>query len=75
MACPECGASVERANQESHACDQGRRLDFQMMAMKPEVDAFEGRFREYLAGNEGHFEAWLAARDVRRGRGSGPAGR
>ena len=66
MPCPRCGESVGRATADSHTCDPRRRLDFQMLALGSSIAAFETDLREYLAGNEGRFEVWLAARDVRR---------
>lgn len=66
MPCAECGASVERAAADSHTCDPDRRTDFQMAALASGVAAFDADLGEYLAGNEGRFEVWLAARDVRR---------
>ncbi len=64
--CARCGASVDRAEADSHTCDPGRRLEFQVLAMGAEIAAFDTDLHEYLAGNEGRFETWLAARDVRR---------
>lgn len=66
MPCAECGESVARTSAASHACDPSRRLDFQMLAMRRSILAFDTDLREYLSGNEGRFETWLAARDVRR---------
>jgi hypothetical protein len=37
-----------------------------MLALGSSIAAFDTDLREYLAGNEGRFEVWLAARDVRR---------
>lgn len=66
MPCAHCGASVDRAAAAAHTCDSRRRLDFQLLATRSAVAAFDSEFREYLAGRDGRFEAWLAARDVRR---------
>jgi hypothetical protein len=66
MPCEDCGASVERASAESHVCDPERLLDFQMFKMRDRIVRFDEVFREYLDGNLGRFEVWLAARDVRR---------
>ena len=65
MPCAHCGASVEHGQAEGHACDPSRRMDFQLLAMRPAIDAFEKDLRAYLAGNEGRFETWLAALRVR----------
>lgn len=66
MPCPECGASVPRSAVDNHACDPPRWVDFQMAAMTSAIASFECDLRAFLAGKEGRFEAWLAARDVRR---------
>jgi cytochrome c peroxidase len=66
MPCAECGASVPRAAADYHACDPQRWVDFQMAAMTSAIASFESDLRTFLTGKEGRFEAWLAARDVRR---------
>ena len=66
MPCAECGASVARVAAEYHACDPRRWVEFQMAAMTSAIASFESDLRAFLAGNEGRFEAWLAARQVRR---------
>lgn len=66
MPCAECGASVECAAEPSHVCDPRRWLEFQFLAMGSAIAGFDTALHEYLAGNEGRFEVWLAARDVRR---------
>lgn len=66
MPCAECGASVPRAAADDHACDPQRWVEYQMLALRAAIDAFEDDLRKYLAANEGRFEVWLAARDVRR---------
>jgi hypothetical protein len=37
-----------------------------MLVRHHEVTTFDMDFRDYLSSNEGRFEVWLAARDVRR---------
>jgi hypothetical protein len=66
MPCAECGAVVERADAAAHVCDPARWRDFQLLTMSATVAGFDTGLQEYLAGKEGRFEAWLAARDVRR---------
>ena len=66
MPCAECGASVPRAAADFHACDPRRWLEYQMLAMRSAIASFEMDFRLYLAGSDGQFETWLAAREVRR---------
>jgi hypothetical protein len=56
---------VERAAKEAHVCDPTRRLDYQL-ATGSVFAEFDAGLREFLDGNEGRFEEWLAAREVRR---------
>ncbi len=64
--CPDCGAGVHPDAVFSHWCDPERRVDHAMLGLRGEILAFEALFRAYLSRNEGRFETWLAARDVRR---------
>lgn len=66
MPCAECGASVDTTAPTAHRCEPSRRVDFAMFGLQDEIAAFESSFHAYLAGNRGRFEAWLAARQVRR---------
>jgi len=66
MPCEECGESVDRSAATSHVCNPERLLDYRMFRMRDEINRFESRFQEFLSDSEGRFEAWLAARDVRR---------
>ncbi len=66
MPCATCGASVDRAEPDEHACDPDRRVEFQMVALQRQVLTFDEDLRAFLSGNEGRFETWLAARQVRR---------
>jgi len=66
LPCPDCGESVVRDSAEAHSCDPGRRADYLMFGLREEVSAFEARFEEYVRSPVGRFEAWMAARDVRR---------
>lgn len=69
MPCARCGASVERADGDRHTCDTERRLEFQLLLSGSAIATFDHDVRGYLAGNEGRFEVWLAAREVRRSAG------
>lgn len=60
--CPECGASVARAEVDEHVCDQERWLDYQMFGQHEEIARFEGDLNAYLASAKGQFELWYAAR-------------
>ncbi|HET7532850.1 MAG TPA: hypothetical protein VF012_10255 [Nocardioidaceae bacterium] len=66
MPCEECGESVDRSAATSHVCNPERLLDYRMFRMRDEINRFESRFHEFLSDSRGRFEAWLAARDVRR---------
>lgn len=66
MPCSECGASVERSALDSHTCDPGRRLDYQMFGLREEIAGFENAFHTYLRGTRGQFDMWMAAQEVRR---------
>lgn len=66
MPCATCGEAVDRAAAPDHSCDPERRVEFQMVALRRTIEAFETDLRAYLAGNEGRFETWLASRRVRR---------
>lgn len=64
--CPDCGTGLHPDAVLSHMCDPERRAEHKMLGLRGEILAFETIFRAYLSKNEGRFEAWLAARDVRR---------
>lgn len=67
MPCEDCGASVPRAERESHACDEQRRLEYELFRLvKSEVATFENELASYLTTPEGRFHAWYAERHRRR---------
>jgi len=66
MPCDRCGESLDCAEQVPHECSPERVVDFQMFALRDEVALLEARFAEFLHTAQGRFEAWLAARRVRR---------
>ena len=63
MPCTECGASVELAVSEQHACDEERRLDYRIFQLREEIAAFEAQLSAWLETVHGRFAAWLAERD------------
>ena len=69
--CAQCGASVVRTSTDEHVCDPRRRVEFQVLAMTAAISSFDNDLQVWLAGREGRFESYLAARDVRRGRLTG----
>lgn len=60
MPCPDCGASLEARDQEKHACDHERWLDFQLFHARGEIDLFATELTAYLASARGRFETWYA---------------
>jgi hypothetical protein len=63
MPCDVCGASLARAERETHVCDPQRRLDYSMFQLRAEVVSFHEELDAYLASPHGRFAAWLAARE------------
>jgi hypothetical protein len=70
MPCSECGASVSRAERDTHVCDPDRRLDYRLFQLREEIARFDDVLREYLDSPQGRFEQWLAERQRRRPTGS-----
>jgi hypothetical protein len=65
MPCPECGASVERAEADARVCDGERLLDFRLFQLREEIVAFDAQLAAWLASARGRFAAWVAERDRR----------
>ena len=65
LPCAECGASVERVAADGHRCTPERLAEYRMFALREEIAIFEQRVADYLVTNQGQFEVWLAARQVR----------
>ena len=61
MPCAECGASVPRDQTERHVCGDERRLDYELIQLRAEVDAFDQQLAGYLQTLQGRFEVWYAA--------------
>jgi hypothetical protein len=60
--CTECGASVELAIADSHACDEEQRTDYRLFQLRHEIAAFESDLHTWLASVDGRFAVWLAER-------------
>ena len=73
MPCSECGASVQRSETDEHVCEQERRLDYQMLQLREEIDGLAWEISAYFASPQGRFELWCAERD--RGEGGEPRAR
>lgn len=63
--CARCGASIDRTVTDPHVCDPERRAAYQFSVLRPLVDDFESQLHDYLAGQDGRLESWLAFRKVR----------
>jgi ssDNA-binding Zn-finger/Zn-ribbon topoisomerase 1 len=61
-ACPECGVALHRDELEGHRCDEKRQVE---LAVRRQVNAFEGELGAWLATPHGRFAMWLAERDRR----------
>jgi hypothetical protein len=61
LPCTNCGASVVRAEAESHVCEPQRQLDFTVIQLSGELAQFDHQLTAYLATPRGRFEAWYAA--------------
>jgi ssDNA-binding Zn-finger/Zn-ribbon topoisomerase 1 len=61
-ACPECGQALHRDELDGHRCDEKRQLE---LAVRRQVNAFEGELRAWLSTPDGQFAEWLAQRDRR----------
>jgi hypothetical protein len=65
MPCPQCGASVDRAEADAHVCDAERLLDFRLFQLREEIAAFDAQLARWLESARGRFAAWIAERDRR----------
>ena len=66
MPCTTCGGSVARDREDEHACEEGRRLRYQLFQMREEIAGFDARLEEYLDSPSGRFEVFYAARERAR---------
>ena len=62
MPCAECGASVARADVDTHECDAERRVEYQLVQLRGEIAAFDDDLAGYLDTPAGRFEVWYAER-------------
>lgn len=65
MPCPDCGASVERSQSDSHECDPERLLDYQMFQLRDEVAEFDDELKACLESPQGRFDQYIAERERR----------
>ena len=60
--CEDCGVAVPVNEADVHECDPDRRLEFQLLRLRPGIVAFEADLRAYLASPRGRFERFYAER-------------
>jgi hypothetical protein len=61
-ACSECGACIPRWEVETHECDPERKLDYELVRLRPETAAFERNYNAWLGTLQGRFAAFYAER-------------
>lgn len=62
MPCEHCGASVERGAEAAHECDDARRLEFRVFALREEIESFDAAWTAWLQTPRGLFELFYAER-------------
>jgi hypothetical protein len=67
MPCPDCGASLDQDERESHLCERECWLDYQLFQLREELEALNGELSAYLGSLRGRFELWYAERERKRG--------
>jgi hypothetical protein len=65
MPCEHCGASVERGAEAAHECDDDRRLEFRVFALRGEIGSFDDSWAAWLQSPHGLFELYYAERTRR----------
>ena len=63
MPCPDCGASLPAAGDQSHVCDDERRLDYRLVELRPEIERFANEYAAWLDTPEGRFARFLVEHD------------
>ena len=61
--CADCGIAVAVADVEEHECEPDRRLEFQMLQLRPEIAALDLELAAFFASPRGRFELWYAERE------------
>jgi hypothetical protein len=62
MPCDHCGASVERGAEAAHECDDERRLEFCVFALRQGIESFDEAWTTWLQTPHGRFELYYAER-------------
>lgn len=63
MPCERCGASIEGHRAGEHACDDARVHEYELLPLRPEVDAFDDLLGSWLTTPHGRFEQFYAERN------------
>ena len=66
MPCPVCGASVARASQAEHTCDETQRTSYEVLQIRIETDRFDHELTSWLATPAGRFAVYYAELQRRR---------
>ena len=66
MPCPDCGASVLRAAEAKHVCDEAQRTSYELFQVRLEAERFDTELTRWLASPNGRFAVFYAARQRRR---------
>jgi len=61
--CTECGIAVAASELDDHECDPERRIEFQMLKLRPGILALDVEVAAFLASPRGRFEQWYAERE------------
>ena len=63
LPCPDCGAAVRRGEALEHECDPDRRVEYELLQLRDELDAFDDELAAFLDSPMGRFARYLAERD------------
>ena len=60
--CPDCGVPIHNTLADEHQCDPERKLDWELLLLRPDIESFEDDFTRWLETPGGRFETWYAER-------------
>ena len=58
--CPGCGVPIHETLADDHQCDPERKLDWEMLLLRPDIESFDGDLARWLESPAGRFETWYA---------------
>jgi hypothetical protein len=61
MPCPDCGASVARAD-DGHVCERERWVEYQLFIHREDVERLQDDLAAFFDSPEGRFQIWDARR-------------